>query len=136
MTDKATVEIPSPVAGRILALGGQPGQVMAVGGELIRLEVEGAGNLAESPAAATPAAPVAAAPEEPKETPVAAPKAAAEAPRALRDSEAPRQRRQPGERPLASPRCASAPATWASSCNSCRAAVPPDASSTRTSMPT
>ncbi len=27
MTDKATVEIPSPVAGRILALGGQPGQV-------------------------------------------------------------------------------------------------------------
>ena len=103
MTDKATVEIPSPVAGRILALGGQPGQVMAVGGELIRLEVEGAGNLAESPAAATPAAPVAAAPEEPKETPVAAPKAAAEAPRALRDSEAPRQRRQPGERPLASP---------------------------------
>ncbi|MBG6632420.1 2-oxo acid dehydrogenase subunit E2, partial [Pseudomonas aeruginosa] len=34
-----------------LALGGQPGQVMAVGGELIRLEVEGAGNLAESPAA-------------------------------------------------------------------------------------
>ncbi|WP_308463149.1 biotin/lipoyl-containing protein, partial [Pseudomonas aeruginosa] len=62
MTDKATVEIPSPVAGRILALGGQPGQVMAVGGELIRLEVEGAGNLAESPAAATPAAPVAATP--------------------------------------------------------------------------
>ena len=103
MTDKATVEIPSPVAGRILALGGQPGQVMAVGGELIRLEVEGAGNLAESPAAATPAAPVAATPEKPKEAPVAAPKAAAEAPRALRDSEAPRQRRQPGERPLASP---------------------------------
>ncbi|HEJ2886450.1 TPA: 2-oxo acid dehydrogenase subunit E2, partial [Pseudomonas aeruginosa] len=91
MTDKATVEIPSPVAGRILALGGQPGQVMAVGGELIRLEVEGAGNLAESPAA-----PVAATPEKPKEAPVAAPKAAAEAPRALRDSEAPRQRRQPG----------------------------------------
>ena len=87
MTDKATVEIPSPVAGRILALGGQPGQVMAVGGELIRLEVEGAGNLAESPAAATPAAPVAATPEKPKEAPVAAL----------------RRRRQPGERPLASP---------------------------------
>lgn len=31
MTDKATVEIPSPVAGRILALGGQPGQVMVMG---------------------------------------------------------------------------------------------------------
>lgn len=133
MTDKATVEIPSPVAGRILALGGQPGQVMAVGGELIRLEVEGAGNLADSPAAATP---VAAAPEQPREAPAAPAKPAVEAPRAFRDSEAPTQRRQPGERPLASPRCASAPATWASSCSSCRDAVRPDASSTRTSMPT
>ncbi|MFU4819827.1 2-oxo acid dehydrogenase subunit E2 [Pseudomonas aeruginosa] len=81
----------------------QPRNRRACCGELIRLEVEGAGNLAESPAAATPAAPVAATPEKPKEAPVAAPKAAAEAPRALRDSEAPRQRRQPGERPLASP---------------------------------
>ena len=48
MTDKATVDIPSPVAGRVLALGGQPGEVMAVGSELIRIEVEGAGNLRES----------------------------------------------------------------------------------------
>ena len=31
MTDKATVEIPSPVTGKVLALGGQPGEVMAVG---------------------------------------------------------------------------------------------------------
>ncbi|MFK3746499.1 hypothetical protein ACI2JG_24960, partial [Pseudomonas psychrophila] len=31
-----------------LALGGQPGEVMAVGSELIRIEVEGAGNLRES----------------------------------------------------------------------------------------
>ncbi|NON23320.1 biotin/lipoyl-containing protein, partial [Klebsiella pneumoniae] len=30
MTDKATVEIPSPVSGKVLALGGQPGEVMAV----------------------------------------------------------------------------------------------------------
>ena len=44
MTDKATVEIPSPVAGTVLALGGEIGQVMAVGSELIRIEVEGAGN--------------------------------------------------------------------------------------------
>ncbi|WP_211464092.1 dihydrolipoamide acetyltransferase family protein [Collimonas silvisoli] len=40
MTDKATVEIPSPVVGRVVALGCEPGQVLAVGGELIRLEVE------------------------------------------------------------------------------------------------
>ena len=44
MTDKATVEIPSPVNGTVIALGGTVGTVMAVGGELIRLEVEGAGN--------------------------------------------------------------------------------------------
>ena len=31
MTDKATVEIPSPVAGKVMELGGQPGQLMAVG---------------------------------------------------------------------------------------------------------
>ena len=31
MTDKATVEIPSPVAGKVLALGGEVGDVMAVG---------------------------------------------------------------------------------------------------------
>ena len=42
MTDKATVEIPSSVAGRVLALGGEVGQVMAVGAELIR--IEGAGD--------------------------------------------------------------------------------------------
>jgi len=39
MTDKATVEIPSPVIGRVLALGGEVGQTMAVGSELIRIEV-------------------------------------------------------------------------------------------------
>jgi 2-oxoisovalerate dehydrogenase E2 component (dihydrolipoyl transacylase) len=47
MTDKATVEIPSPVAGKVLALGGEVGQQIAVGAELIRLEVEGAGNAKE-----------------------------------------------------------------------------------------
>jgi 2-oxoisovalerate dehydrogenase E2 component (dihydrolipoyl transacylase) len=44
MTDKATVQVPSPVHGRVVALGGQAGDVMAVGTELIRLEVEGVGN--------------------------------------------------------------------------------------------
>lgn len=50
MTDKATVQVPSPVDGKVVSLGGDVGQVMAVGSELIRLEVEGAGNArAESP---------------------------------------------------------------------------------------
>lgn len=56
MTDKATVEIPSPVVGKVISLGGDVGQVMAVGGELIRLEVEGEGNVKAGAAAAAPSA--------------------------------------------------------------------------------
>ncbi|AGK50780.1 lipoamide acyltransferase component of branched-chain alpha-keto acid dehydrogenase complex [Burkholderia thailandensis MSMB121] len=44
MTDKASVEIPSPVAGVVVALGGKEGDVLPVGSELVRLEVEGDGN--------------------------------------------------------------------------------------------
>ncbi|MBL0123481.1 MAG: hypothetical protein IPP88_12360 [Betaproteobacteria bacterium] len=54
MTDKATVEIPSSAAGKVLALGGVVGQVLAVGAEVIRIEVDGAGNV-KSGAAATAA---------------------------------------------------------------------------------
>ena len=57
MTDKATVEIPSPVAGKVLALGGSVGQAVAVGTELIRIEVAGEGNLKAGAAAAAPLAP-------------------------------------------------------------------------------
>lgn len=72
MTDKATVEIPSPVNGTVIALGGKLGEVMAVGSELIRLEVEGAGNVNAASVQDTPA--VARAPEPPPrvETPVPA----------------------------------------------------------------
>ncbi|WP_338473591.1 dihydrolipoamide acetyltransferase family protein [Pseudomonas sp. MS646] len=102
MTDKAMVDIPSPVHGRVIALGGEPGEVMAVGSELIRIEVEGAGNLKESaqpaaevqaakPAPAPPPEPVAAA--QPATQKPAAPRPAAQAPVA----------REPNERPLASP---------------------------------
>jgi 2-oxoisovalerate dehydrogenase E2 component (dihydrolipoyl transacylase) len=42
-TDKAVVEMPSPVAGRVLALGGEPGDQIPVGAELIVLET-GEGN--------------------------------------------------------------------------------------------
>lgn len=50
MTDKATVEIPSPVVGTVLALGGEVGQVLAVGAELIRIEVAGQGAAVAAPA--------------------------------------------------------------------------------------
>ncbi len=45
MTDKATVEIPSPVEGKIVWLGGVIGETLAVGSPLIRLEVDGEGNM-------------------------------------------------------------------------------------------
>jgi 2-oxoisovalerate dehydrogenase E2 component (dihydrolipoyl transacylase) len=57
MTDKATVEIPSPVAGTVIGLGGAVGASLPVGAELIRLEVAGAGNV--RPAALPAAQPVA-----------------------------------------------------------------------------
>lgn len=42
MTDKATVEMTSPVAGTIVALRGQPGEMAAVGAPLVEFELEGA----------------------------------------------------------------------------------------------
>ena len=104
MTDKATVEIPSPVAGKVLALGSVVGQSIAVGSELVRLEVEGDGNLkpnaAPAPVHQAPLAPVSIASEAPPApTPVVAPAAA-------RPTAAPRAAvvpRTADERPLASP---------------------------------
>ena len=48
MTDKATVELTSPVAGTVTALHGEPGVMSPVGGPLVEFEVEGAGNASES----------------------------------------------------------------------------------------
>src|SRR5215210_5669286 len=39
MTDKATVELPSPVGGTVAWLGGEVGDVLRVGSELIGIEV-------------------------------------------------------------------------------------------------
>ncbi|WP_374598701.1 2-oxo acid dehydrogenase subunit E2 [Brevundimonas sp.] len=57
MTDKATVELTSPVAGTVAALHGQPGQQIAVGGPLVGFDVEGKGNVAAAPAPAPVLAP-------------------------------------------------------------------------------
>ncbi|MBH3427798.1 dihydrolipoamide acetyltransferase family protein [Pseudomonas alkylphenolica] len=110
MTDKATVEIPSPVSGKVLALGGQPGEVMAVGSELIRIEVEGAGNVHAS--ASTAATVGAGLPREepravdtpaPATKPAAPPVAAPTAPAPSAHQAAPIVPREANERPLASP---------------------------------
>ncbi|MBU6493785.1 MAG: 2-oxo acid dehydrogenase subunit E2, partial [Burkholderiales bacterium] len=54
MTDKAAVEVPSSIAGRVVELGGEVGQVMAVGSALIRIEADvAAGSNAPSAPAAT-----------------------------------------------------------------------------------
>lgn len=42
MTDKATVEMTSPVTGTVVALSGEPGQMAAVGAPLVEFELEGA----------------------------------------------------------------------------------------------
>lgn len=47
MTEKANVEIPSHVAGKVISIAGKPGDVIAVGTEIIRLEAEGKGNVVE-----------------------------------------------------------------------------------------
>jgi 2-oxoisovalerate dehydrogenase E2 component (dihydrolipoyl transacylase) len=49
MTDKAAVELPSPVTGRVLAIAGQAGDKLQVGAELIRFETGSAAS-AEIPA--------------------------------------------------------------------------------------
>ena len=108
MTDKATVEVPSPVHGKVISLGGAVGQVMAVGAELVRLEVEGEGNLKENSASApankAQAAPVSVAVPAPVATPVAPP-ASAPAPKAApaRAARPAAVARKEGERPLAAP---------------------------------
>ena len=48
MTDKAAVEVPSSVEGKVLELGADIGEAMAVGSVLIRIEVDGEGNEAEA----------------------------------------------------------------------------------------
>jgi 2-oxoisovalerate dehydrogenase E2 component (dihydrolipoyl transacylase) len=45
MTDKATVELTSPVAGRVMSTHGDIGAMAAVGSVLVYLQVEGAGNV-------------------------------------------------------------------------------------------
>jgi 2-oxoisovalerate dehydrogenase E2 component (dihydrolipoyl transacylase) len=107
MTDKATVDIPTHVAGTVVALGGAVGDVLAVGAELIRIDAPGL------PDALLPAPPKSrAATAEPSTKPEAAEPAPmppvratpAEAPQPPRASEPQRGApRPPGEKPLASP---------------------------------
>ena len=115
MTDKATVEVPSPVAGTVLALGGDVGSIIAVGAVLVRLEVAGETADAAAEVAATPRQASAPANPAPATDNVVAMRPAAPAP--TTDAPAPARPalartmpgvslgppRPAGEKPLASP---------------------------------
>ncbi len=112
LTDKAAVEIYSPVSGKILELRGKEGDMAPVGGPLVIIEVEGEG---------TPEADVLAAPAPKMAAPAPVPSAATPAPAAVAEQEplkavpasvatatvvnpsAPGVPRAAGEKPLASP---------------------------------
>ena len=59
MTDKAAVEVPAPVTGRVISVTGAPGEMVKVGSELIVFETDASAAAAEAPTSkptATPAA--------------------------------------------------------------------------------
>ena len=115
MTDKATVEIPSPVGGTVVALGGEVGSRLAVGGELLRIEVPGAPDGGAAPPARRPPAPAprqaaepavaeAEAPLAPEPPASAKPPPSPPAPKPVAPGALPiGPPRAPGERPVASP---------------------------------
>jgi len=110
MTDKATVEIPSPAAGKVVSIKGTPGQMLAVGSDILVLQVEGPGNIGAQPQQAAPSQPKSA-----RESASAAPSKAASVPAKPAPSTAERKpaaqgaakpgfaTRTPGEKPIASP---------------------------------
>ncbi len=94
MTDKATVEIPSPVTGTVLWLGAEIGDTIAVKAPLVRIETAGEGGEDE---AAPDAAP-------PKAAAAAAARRTGESRGRKADRPAPRaEAAAPAEKPLASP---------------------------------
>lgn len=122
MTDKAAVEIPSTVAGKVVWLCGEPGDVIAIGAKFIQIEVEGEGNdaaaadapkteadkdedKAEKPAAAAPekSAEKSAPKSEAKPDAKAAAKAQPASPSQAARPAAAHRPLAAGEKPLASP---------------------------------
>ncbi len=113
MTDKATVEIPSPVIGKVIWVGAKAGEVVAVGAPIVRLEVDGAGNAkadetaAPIPEAKPPAPPPAGELSAKRTEGAPAAKSPPQSPSATASPRAgerkPAPSRKEGEKPLASP---------------------------------
>ena len=88
MTDKATVEMESPVAGTVKKLAGEVGDQIAIGSVLVEIETEGAAAAKEPAAASEKEQPLADGAEEPtKEQEAALPTTATEPVRAERKAE-------------------------------------------------
>ncbi|MEZ5597367.1 MAG: dihydrolipoamide acetyltransferase family protein [Pseudomonadales bacterium] len=108
MTDKANIEVPSPVSGRVLRTRGEPGDMITVGTELVAFDVSG-----KAPAATVEPPPPMQAPASPPEqqlvqappAPVTARREAPSQPTPDRDpaSTAIASQRTPGTQVLASP---------------------------------
>lgn len=83
MTDKAAVELSSPVTGKVVALAGEPGDIIAVGAALVTFDTAGTpdeGRTTGAKEQPEEAAPAPQAPAKPVAEPVAAAEPAAEAP--------------------------------------------------------
>ena len=95
MTEKAAVEVPAPVTGRVVSLAGGPGDMVRVGAELVVFDTESGEGFAESaPGPASEPAPQAPTPGPSPQPPAAATR---EAPRASRVMASPASRRRARE---------------------------------------
>ena len=99
MTDKATVEIPSPVTGKVIWRAADVGEILAVGAEMIRLEIVGESNYVP---AAAPVVDAAAAPAPAPARPAVAEPPARTSPRSV-PAPVSAPMRAEGERPIAPP---------------------------------
>jgi pyruvate dehydrogenase E2 component (dihydrolipoamide acetyltransferase) len=102
MTDKATVEIPSPKKGKVVKLGGKPGEIVKVGAMLVSLDT-GNGSAGTPTPAKAESAPAKAAPPAPQKQEATAP------PKAQQPAAAPAQAEAPAK-PAARIEAAPAPA--------------------------
>jgi 2-oxoisovalerate dehydrogenase E2 component (dihydrolipoyl transacylase) len=100
MTEKANIEIPSPTTGVVMWVKGSPGEMLAVGSDILLLQVAGPGNLTDAPPAAAPSPEVAPPKSAPASSPAKAPERQGAAPSATKPGFA---TRTPGEKPTASP---------------------------------
>ena len=101
MTDKATVEIPSPCDGTVTTIIGEAGDILPVGVVCIEFEVDGDGNASASDEA--PAKKEVESKPEPTPEPVAAPEPAPQPAATPVSVAGPAVERAPGTKPLASP---------------------------------